>query len=366
MKNSYIKLSDIRIGSDCEGVYGAVWIGLRQATPGKFIDGLYEFNKDQIFVRVTNTGITVASGAELEALSGSTENAAVEDYKFDDTTVSYLRTGGKKFKLEITLIGDNCKVYFSDPWNANNCPKHTYNETISADAPATGFLSFGIGDNHGYGLYSSLVRNLDDSGNAIDFDSANNPVAVSSLPVYRTVAVGATMADVNLPKKVTVLDANGNRYLSPVVWSTTDVDTSKPGVVILNGTVVSTDALKTEGTVTATAKITVLDTQSEIKTSFYPYDAKNENSFLTTWNSANLYTELNFKDLFCSEWGSYTGRIYSENYPWRTDKQGEYYSRIAGISPIDENGNVLELRNFELTFDYRVPYAHRQIAARFG
>ena len=99
MKNSYIKLSDIRIGSDCEGVYGAVWIGLRQATPGKFIDGLYEFNKDQIFVRVTNTGITVASGAELEALSGSTENAAVEDYKFDDTTVSYLRTGGKKFKL---------------------------------------------------------------------------------------------------------------------------------------------------------------------------------------------------------------------------------------------------------------------------
>ena len=354
MKNSYIKLSDIRIGADFSGVFGAVWIGLRQATPGKFIDGLYKFNKDQIFVRITNTGITVASGAELEALSGSAENAAVEDYKFDDTAVSYLRKNGNKFIVEVKLIENNCSVTVK-PCTANAFTAVEYKETVSEDAPSAGYLSFGMGDTGSYALYNSLVRNLDNNGNAIDFDSAKSPVVSSALPVYRTVAVGATVEDIKLPERVTALDANGDKYFAPVIWDTTALDTSAAGVITLNGTVTSSDVLKTAGFVNATAKITVSDTQNEQFTSkLKPYSDSLGDSFVTTWNHTSDYKTLKFTDLFCDAWGGYTGRSNSSSYPYRTDNLGEYYSRIAGITPIDANGKALELRNFELTFDYRV------------
>ena len=355
MKNSYVKLSGIRIGNNATSVNGAVWIGLRQQTPGKFIDGLYEFNKDQIFVRVTNTGITVASGEELNTLSGSAENAAKEDYEFDSDTMKHLRTVTKQIRIEVTLVGSSCRVFVG----GYGCPENNYSEAVSDSAPTVGYVSFGMGDTGSYAINAANIKNLSDSGNAIDFDSSVSPVAVSAISVSRTVAVGAAAAEAQLPAKVTVLDKNGNKYLSPVIWDTTAFDSSKPGVVILNGTVESTAALPTEGAVTVTARITVSETGNEAFTAaFKPYSDSLGDSFLTTWSHEKTYqSNINFTDMFANGWSNYTERKYSGNYPFRTDKNGEISSRIAGLTPIDANGKAVELRNFELTFDYRVPLA---------
>ena len=360
MKNAFVRLSDIRVGDPIDTVDGAIWIGLRQQTPGKFIDGLYEFNKDQIFVRVTNAGITVASGEELAALSGSAANAAVEDYKFDSTTVSYLRKAGNKLKIEVTLINDTVKVYISDPWNADNFPKHNYEEVVSASAPSCGYVSFGIGDTGSYGLYNSTVRKYDDNGNAVDFDSANNPVAVDSIPAVCTVALNSSVETAKLPSTVMVVDKDNCQYSALVEWDTSDFDTSKPGTVTLNGVISSTAALPTEGVVKATAKVTVVDGESKadgrtFNQSLHPFNADAiNNNFVASWShEGNYQSNLPATTFFGNGWNQFTVRTNVGTYPYRTDNQGEYYSRIVGLTPVDQDGNAIDYKNFELTFKYR-------------
>lgn len=167
MKNSHIRINGIRVGSGDKSLRGAIWVGLRQQTPGKFIDGSYDFNKDQIFVRVSNTGITVASGEELDKLSGSAENASVEDYKFADATRTYITTDGNQFKLDITLVGNNCHVRVFG--QSSNSFDESYDEIVSDSAPSAGYLTFGFGDTGSYGLYESIVHKLDDSGQTVEF-----------------------------------------------------------------------------------------------------------------------------------------------------------------------------------------------------
>ena len=363
MKNFSALLDNIRVGDNTSQVTGAVWLGLRQQTSGKFLAGTgdYQFDKGQAFVRVTNTGITIASGEQLTALSASAEAAAVEDYSFSETATTYLRTAGKQFDIAVKVLGNKCTVTVNDQWDTGIF-KETYTETLEASAPTCGYFTFGVGDTSSYAFYKASVTNLDSSGTAIDFDSVNIPTAQSSLPVSRTVAVGASYEDANMPEKVAILDAEGDRHSVPVVWDSTTFDTSSAGTITLYGTLIFPSTLAASGVITATANITAISNAEN--EGFYadlkPYPDDFDDIFAVTWNHESTYeTNHVASDFFKKVWSDYTHRFYSDTYPIA----GEYYSRIAGMTPKDANGKITEIRNFELTFNYRVPFG---TSAQYG
>lgn len=361
MENFSATLDNIRVGDSTDQVTGAVWIGIRQQTPGKFLSGDsdYQFDGNQAFVRVTNTGITVASGQQLAALSASADSAAAEDYKFTADNTSYLRTAGNQFDIRVKVIGDQCTVTVLDQWNVSFTEEYT--ETLENTTPSCGYFTFGIGDTNSYAFNNVSVKKLDVAGNEMDFDSSYTPVATSVASVSRTVEVGAALADANLPAKILVIDRNGYKYMASVVWDTKDVDFSKSGVVTVNGAIPSTEALPIPENLVATARITVANggdsvASDTVEYNFKPYSADLANSFLTTyadWVPENYYNaNVNYGDLFVD--GNFDGyTLYNALYG--IDRGLPTYGKVAGLTPKDADGNLLEYKNFELSFDYRVP-----------
>lgn len=219
VKNFTLKLS-FRVGFTTSKPNGALFIGFRQKEAGHYFDGYSRFNPNQSFLRLTNTGITVAGGSgvprdgnpdtaskedisfEIAANAGDLnddgavniidlvrlkKNAAVPDYysergdmngdrKINSEDIADMKkrlmeipgvcelkelisTADAYITLTLSVKNDTCYVTLGNGRNEKQilC---TYSAKLLDDSPEYGYLSIGIGDTVAYSLKSISLHKL--------------------------------------------------------------------------------------------------------------------------------------------------------------------------------------------------------------
>ena len=133
---------------------GAAILGFRQQTPGKFADSDAVLNREQAFVKVSRTGVTVAGGSGINDRYYDADQYAFDTALPDDTEVLkiHVRAVGEKVTVKVTDDADT--VYFEKT------------ETITYRT--AGYFAYGIsGPDRTNGLGEISLTHLDENGKAI-------------------------------------------------------------------------------------------------------------------------------------------------------------------------------------------------------
>lgn len=136
---------------------GAMLIGFRQKTPGKFVNGYNAMNTEQALIAITPNSIGVAGGTDITKEKFYTYN------QLEDTFDEKLP---QEVHVEITAIGKKVTVEISS-MSGNSLYKKEY----TVNYTEKGYLAFGVGTTSGN--YAELnVTRLDDVGVPTDFTEA--------------------------------------------------------------------------------------------------------------------------------------------------------------------------------------------------
>lgn len=138
---------------------GAIVIGLRQQTAGKFTTAAGQLDKNQGLIIISPDGITFAGGNDI-----TNDMYGIYNDQFFDTRLNPAPYGDKQVDstyhtVKVRVVGNQATVTIGSK---------TYTGNINYDA--AGYLSFGVG------AYRSdfgdiTVTRLDDAGNAIDWNA---------------------------------------------------------------------------------------------------------------------------------------------------------------------------------------------------
>ena len=136
---------------------GAMLIGFRQKTPGKFVNDYNAMNTEQALIAITPNSIGVAGGTDITKEKFYTYN------QLEDTFDEKLP---QEVHVEITAIGKKVTVEISS-MSGNSLYKKEY----TVNYTEKGYLAFGVGATSGN--YAELiVTRLDDVGMPTDFTEA--------------------------------------------------------------------------------------------------------------------------------------------------------------------------------------------------
>lgn len=143
--------------SSADGPRGAMLIGFRQKTPGKFVNSYNGMNTEQALIAITTNSICVAGGTDITKEKFYTYNQ-LED-TFDEKLPQEVR-------VEISAIGKKVTV---EIYNMGG--ERLYNKEYTVNYTEKGYLAFGVGATSGnYG--ELIVTRLDDAGMPTDFTEA--------------------------------------------------------------------------------------------------------------------------------------------------------------------------------------------------
>lgn len=136
---------------------GAMLIGFRQKTPGKFVNGYNAMNTEQALIAITPNSIGVAGGTDITKEKFYTYNQLEDtfDEKLPQEVHVEITAIGKKVTVEISSMGGNS----------------LYKKEYTVNYTEKGYLAFGVGATSGnYG--ELIVTRLDDAGMPTDFTEA--------------------------------------------------------------------------------------------------------------------------------------------------------------------------------------------------
>ena len=136
---------------------GAMLIGFRQKTPGKFVNGFKAMNTEQALIAITTNSIGVAGGTDITKEKFYTYN------QLEDTFDEKLP---QEVHVEITAIGKKVTVEISS-MSGNSLYKKEY----TVNYTEKGYLAFGVGTTSGNYAELNITR-LDDVGVPTDFTEA--------------------------------------------------------------------------------------------------------------------------------------------------------------------------------------------------
>ena len=166
---------------------GSLIVGFRQQTPGKFVNKWYDINKEQGFVCITRTGVTVSAGDDIVSGHGLANDMYNRDatWSYDDLSTSTVEYLPQYMYVKVKVVGDKCWVslYKSDKtsllWNNDGNP-------ITVNFDKEGYLAYGLASEKSSIADIELTR-LDDNGNAIDIDNNKEISTFSFDPVHDSV-----------------------------------------------------------------------------------------------------------------------------------------------------------------------------------
>lgn len=136
---------------------GAMLIGFRQKTPGKFVNGYNAMNTEQALIAITPNSIGVAGGTDITKEKFYTYN------QLEDTFDEKLP---QEVHVEITAIGKKVTVEISS-MSGNSLYKKEY----TVNYTEKGYLAFGVGATSGNYAELNITR-LDEVGMPTDFTEA--------------------------------------------------------------------------------------------------------------------------------------------------------------------------------------------------
>lgn len=142
---------------------GAVILGFRQQTPGRFTGGYYNLLQSQGFVAIGQNGITVAAGTDIK--SGNNLNGDMYN-KFKTSFEAQLP---QEVTVKVRVVGSNCTVQI-----LNRTTKeilYTFNEEVPYDA--VGSISYAV-STVGHDIGNIELKALDDNGNICDISTPYN------------------------------------------------------------------------------------------------------------------------------------------------------------------------------------------------
>ena len=338
----------VRISHNVNGPYGAIWVGFHQSEPGKLFEGYARLNTKQSFVRLTNTGLTIAGGDEV-CTSGKRDEVEKEDITFNS---SALKTADSRITLIVKVYNGKCTVSVYD--SKSNERIAQYSEKLPASAPESGALAIGVGDAI-YGFDSLTVVRLDDNGAPLDFSEQEIKKAVKAEDTYISVESGTAFENLNLPKQVVTYDEKGLQHICGVVWSSVGYNGSRRGTYDIYGTIQAPEGINA-GSLRALARVTVKQSSSVevFKTDFTGYGSSYNDIFAFAWNHETRYElGLDATDAFNNLANNFAERKKST---YDAGLAGEYFSRTASMSPKTSSGTMANLRNFEMTLNLRVAF----------
>lgn len=152
---------DIRFESED---YGAVILGFRQQTPGKFTNGLYKLVQNQAFVAIGRKGITIAGGTDIYAK----KDDANDMYNSFQTEV-YETALPQEISVKVRVVGTTCEVTIYD--RASQEQLYSYTETIPYES--AGAISYGV-STVGHDIGNIKLTALNDEGELCDIATPYN------------------------------------------------------------------------------------------------------------------------------------------------------------------------------------------------
>lgn len=152
--------------------YGAVILGFRQQTPGRFVTGYYKMPQDQAFVAIGRKGMTVAGGSDIVAKSGGTSaNDMYNHFKtsFDDPNTEEAEMLPQQVTVKVRAVGTNVKVWIY----ASGQTEAVYTQEVEVPYTAAGTLAYAVSA-VGHDIGAISLTKLDENGKAIDI-ATNEP-----------------------------------------------------------------------------------------------------------------------------------------------------------------------------------------------
>ena len=146
---------DVRFESETAG---AVVLGFRQQTPGKFTEKWYKLNNDQAFVAIGRDGINIAGGNDI--VSGNTTAGDMYDHWQTDTFAELLP---QVVTVKVRAVGTTCEVWIYK-LNTTEQLKHY---AVEIPYEKAGTLAYGVSTvGHDIGDFNLIA--LDANGEKTD------------------------------------------------------------------------------------------------------------------------------------------------------------------------------------------------------
>lgn len=137
-----------------ESTNGAILIGMRQKTPGKFVNNYNAMNTEQALIAIARNSIEVAGGTDI---------TNEKFYTYNEFSTTFDSELPQEVRVDVTAIGTKVTVEI-----CNLSGQRLYSKDYTVNYTESGYLSFGISAVTGNFAELSVVR-LDDDGNAVDF-----------------------------------------------------------------------------------------------------------------------------------------------------------------------------------------------------
>ena len=192
----------------------AAIIGFRQQTPGKFVNGYFNVNKEQGLVVITRHGLTVAAGEDIFSGQKMTEDGqethqpldgdiydGAQSITFDDpATPDVTETLPQTIGVKVRVVNNQLWLTITDEAGAVLYNNSGNPFTVNYDK--SGYVSYGLA-NWQAGIANIRLVRLDDNGKQIDINnSTSNPDAPWDTTADRyTQVMGSVKKDI-----VTALD----------------------------------------------------------------------------------------------------------------------------------------------------------------
>lgn len=342
--------ADFRVPWDVNGPYGAIFVGFHQKEAGHFFTHYQQFNTEQSFVRVTNTGVTVKSGEKVNEGAATAEDIALSS--------NAMKKADGRFSIYVKVLDNVCYVRVYETKTGNVICEYT--ESLDG-ATATGYISIGIGDAI-YAIDNLVITRLNNDGIPVDFSNIDKYNVVSVKETSINAEYGTEFENLNLPQTVEVTDVYGTKHNCKVIWSKAGYNKLTSGKQILTGTLeLSPELLNPDNVVAKIAVYMVSPELEKFHTDFTNYNASYAELFNYYWNHEVSYvTDVQPTACFNNLAGNFAERYKSE---YDAGLAGEYFSRTASMSPKEKDGTQARIKNFDLTLNFRVSFS---VASRYG
>lgn len=171
--------------------YGAIILGFRQQTPGRFVTGYYKMPQSQAFVAIGRSGITIAGGSEIVAKSGGTSANDMYNHfetSFDDPTTEEVEMLPKDIKVKVRAVGTSVKVWIYPQGQT----EAVYYEETQVPYTTAGTLAYAVSA-VGHDIGEISLTKLDENGKAVDI--AVNEAENAFDLIYRGGTLSYTVAE---------------------------------------------------------------------------------------------------------------------------------------------------------------------------
>jgi len=287
--------------------------GFRQATPGKFVDGYFNVNKEQGLIVVNRTGIVISGGEDIFSGHSNNQPKPGDMYNTDATaTFATAISGTTVVTVTVRAVGEQVTVSVASS-------KTTFYEgTVSVPYTQVGYLAYGVA-NRGGDLGNITLTHLDEDG---------DPLPINEMTY-------------------------DEQSLQADTWGMSFTDL--PGAEYTDGKYAATNHTSNVVTFDQFADTKALDYLSE-KADFYYNHQGSHYGQVPLYGNAGGATES-------GNW-----QLSSNRWLQRVDVSGagKYVDRINAFVPKDTYGEQAQMKNLSATFKFRFDDGAENGAVLFG